>query len=251
MAIFTCDWAAAACAGRSGHEEQGADPLVVEGEALRIRGRDQELEPGPEEPVHPVGVLAQPVAESLVGEVDERQEPPVLDEVADPRARDRATGRRRSGCGTSRGAGRRRPGDASPSAASRAASSIRRPGRIRVRVLADPEASRRKSCGWFGQVGWLIQIVPLPPVWRRKSAATRSPPVPPGVWLTADAPGSHDLVLGREDEVADRVAEGGLAVDGPVELGPARRRGSAAPPRSRTAGPASSRSRPRRRPTTG
>ncbi len=45
-----------------------------------------------------------------------------------------------------------------------------------------------KSWGWFGQVGSLIQIVAEAPAWRRKSAATRRPPVPPGVWLTATRP---------------------------------------------------------------
>ena len=64
-------------------DQQGADALVVEGEALGERGRDQELRARPDQPVHPVGVLADPVAEALVGEVDEGEEAALLDDVAD------------------------------------------------------------------------------------------------------------------------------------------------------------------------
>jgi hypothetical protein len=81
IANRTCDCAAAAWA--AGHQHQGPDALVVEGKALRVGRRDEELETGTQEPVHPVGVLAEPVPESLVGEVDERKESPVLHEVAD------------------------------------------------------------------------------------------------------------------------------------------------------------------------
>jgi hypothetical protein len=45
-----------------------------------------------------------------------------------------------------------------------------------------------KSCGWFGQVGSLSQIVFDEPVWRRKSAATRKAPVPPGVSAVIERP---------------------------------------------------------------
>ncbi len=42
--------------------------------------------------------------------------------------------------------------------------------------------------GWLGQVGSLSQIVCPPPVERMRSAATRSPPVPPGVWVASARP---------------------------------------------------------------
>ena len=78
----TCDCAAAAWATDPATSTR-APAALVQGKALRVRRRDEELETGTQEPVHPVGVLAEPVPESLVREVDERKEPPVFNEIAD------------------------------------------------------------------------------------------------------------------------------------------------------------------------
>ena len=44
------------------------------------------------------------------------------------------------------------------------------------------------SCGWFGHVGSLIHSVRPEPVCCRRSAATRRPPVPPGVCVASARP---------------------------------------------------------------
>ncbi len=69
----------------SGDHEHRPDALRVQRERLRERRRDEQLDTRPDELEQAGGILAQPVAEALVGEVDERQQPVRLDEVADRR----------------------------------------------------------------------------------------------------------------------------------------------------------------------
>ena len=100
---------------RRGAEHEGAaDPVAIEPEILRAGGRDDHLRHPRREPAHARGILLQAVAETLVGEVDERQE--AARRAPDPRSRPnaRAAARRRSGCGSSRAAAPRRPARPGP-----------------------------------------------------------------------------------------------------------------------------------------
>ena len=176
--------------------------------------------PGPDELAQSRGVLAEAVAEALVGEVDERQQAALLDDVADllpqggggvhagrvvagaveqddvaratlrraPRAaRPRRSGARSGPCTGRSGSGSPPAGTAAGGSArsARSSRSSARPG------LAEEVRRDAQAAGPAGRLG-----------------GERSP-------------GRHGLVAGARGRGPARLAVGGVAVDGAVELGPA------------------------------
>ena len=173
--------------------------------------------PGRTSSSRPGRVLAQPVAEPLVGEVDQRQQPSRLHDIPDlpPQVRRRIHARRVvaraveehdvAGRGALERGQQRRSVDGPP-------------GSIRVRVRPDAEAGGVEQ----------LRVVrprrlahPQRPAGPRLLQEVRGHPqaAGPAGRLRGERPPRHDrLVVGAEDEGTDELAVGDLAVDRPVEL---------------------------------
>ena len=226
--------------GRVGADDaQRAAALAVQAHALRERVGDEERErPAGAvarrgERAQRVGVLDDAVAEALVGEVEVGHAARRSTRIGTARPTAPASGRRRSGCGSTRAAGRR--------------SSRGRPAqRLAHRVERQAAGRARRSTGrswtarpapsnierWFSQLGSLTQTS-LPGSQRAmKSAPTLRPPLEPTDWIVATRPDGDRLVAGAEQQRLHRGAEVGRAFDRQVGLGrvardaPAARRGA-------------------------
>ena len=174
--------------GGARDHDQRPDPLRVERERLGERGRDQELRARPHQLEQARGVLDQAVAEALVGEVDERQQAPLLDEVADPLPQVGGgvhAGRVVAGAveqdDVARAGLRRAPRAARP----RRSGARSRPCTGRCGSGSPPRGTA--AGGWATWARSSTASGPTP-VWRSRSAATRRPPVPPGVWVASARP---------------------------------------------------------------
>ena len=210
----------------AGDEQHRADALRVERERLGERRRDEQLRARPDQLQQARGVLAQAVAEALVGKVHERQHPSLLDEVTDPAPQLRRrvhAGRVVAGAVEQDDVARRRLAEGTehrglvdPAA-----------GRVRVRVRADLEAGREEQLRVVGP-GGLAHPERLTGAGLAEQVRRDAQAAGPARGLGGQGPaGRHRLVVRPEDQVPDEVAVGLLAVDGAVELGP-RGRGQAA-----------------------
>ncbi len=144
--------------------------------------------PGPDELQQAGGVRLEPVAEALVGEVDERQQPTLRDDVADlpPDVRGRVDARRVVAAGVEQHHVARR-GAPERGEHARRIQSRRSPGRGTGRTRSCRPAAAN-TWGWLGQVGVLSQTVAPGRSRCTRSAATRRAPVPPGVCSVSTRP---------------------------------------------------------------
>ena len=174
--------------GGARDHDQRPDPLRVEREGLGERGGDEELRAGPHQlaagPRRP-----RPGRRRSPG----RRGPRAAAGVAPrPGRRSASTGRgrgpRRSGCGRRRGAGRCRPGWRAR--APRAAPPRRSGARSRPCTGRCGSGSPPRGTAAGGWATWArsSRASGPTPVWRSRSAATRRPPVPPGVWVASARP---------------------------------------------------------------
>ncbi len=218
IAALTWLWTAAASAAEDGDHQHRPDPLGVQREGLRERGRDQQLDARPRDLQQPRGVLAQPVAEALVGEVDQRQDPPLLDQVADPapqRRRRVHPGRVVARAVEQHDVARR----GGPERGEHRVLVDPPAGRVGVGVRADPEPRGVEQLRVVGP-GRLAHPQRLRGAGLAQEIRRHAQPAGAARRLRRERPAGRDgLVIGAQHEGADEVAIGGLAVDRPVELG--------------------------------
>ena len=193
------------------------DPLRVQRERLRERGRDEQLDARPDELQQPGRVLAQAVAEPLVGEVDQRQHAPLLDEVADPPPQ---VGRRvHAGRVVARAVEQHDiAGRGAPQRGEHRRLVDPAPGRVGVRVGPDAEPRRLEHRGVVGP-GRLAEPDRLAAAGGPDEVGRDAQPAGAARGLGRERPaGRHGLVVRAEDERPHELPVRDLAVDRAVEL---------------------------------
>ena len=221
IATLTWLWTARGVGRRRGDDHDRARPAPRTARtSSRTRSRPAARRPGRTSSSRPGGVLAQPVAEALVGEVDERQQPALLDQVADPPpqgGRRVHAGRVVAGAVEQHDVARDAPARAPPASPPRRSGARSRPctgrsgpgSRRRGTAAGGSATSARSSTASgpspSGGAG------PRRPAGRRCRRASGS---------RARARRSTASWSAPSDEGAHELAVGDLAVDRAVELGP-------------------------------